>query len=124
VHRLLLAATLILGVAGCAREPTKTVSVDPYANQIIPQNLASVARPVKQVVPRNLAPVKQVVPRSLAPAVRAEAAEGAYGSNEPLLMECTSEACKAMCWQTSRPKWCSYFKEPAGPAEINAAGKS
>jgi hypothetical protein len=107
VQRLFLAATLILAVSGCANEP-KTVSVDPYANQIIPQNLspktASVARPAKQVVPRNLAP-----------AIRAQAPEGAYESKEPPLMECMSEACKATCWQTSRPKWCSYFKEPPLP---------
>ena len=107
MQRLFLAATLILAVAGCANEP-KTVSVDPYANQIIPHNLSpkkdSVAHPAKQVVPRNLAP-----------AIRAEAPEGAYESKEPPLMECMSEACKAMCWQTSRPQWCSYFKEPPLP---------
>lgn len=112
MQRLFLAATfvtLVLAVAGCSKEP-KTVSVDPYANQIIPHNLspktASVARPAKQVVPRNPAP-----------AIRAEAPEGAYESKETPLMECMSEACKAMCWQTSRPKWCSDFKEPAIPTE-------
>jgi hypothetical protein len=113
VQRLFLAATLVTLVlaaaVGCSNEP-KTVSVDPYANQIIPHNLspktASVARPAKQVVPRNLAP-----------AIRAEAApEDAYESKETQLMDCISEACKATCWQTSRPKWCSYFKEPADPA--------
>ncbi|MGE5770812.1 MAG: hypothetical protein ACM3Z4_02015 [Hyphomicrobiales bacterium] len=81
------------------------------SNQIIPQNLspktASVARPAKQVVPRNQAP-----------AIRAEAPEGAYESKEPALMECKSETCKTMCWQTSRPKWCSYFKEPPLPNDV------
>ena len=104
MQRLFLAATLLLAVAECSNEP-KTVSVEPTANQIIPPpNLspktASVARPAKQVVPRNLAP-----------AIRAEAPK------ETPLMECMSEACKAMCSPTmqSRPKWCSYFKEPANP---------
>lgn len=107
MQRLLLGVTLVLAVAGCSNEP-KTVSVAHSANQTIPLNLppASVARPAKQVVPRNLAP-----------AIRAEAPGGTYETKETPLMECMSEACKAMCSPTmqSRPKWCSYFKEPANP---------
>jgi hypothetical protein len=115
MQRLVLAATLVLAVAGCLNE-TKTVSVDPYVNQIIPHNLspktASIARPAKQVAPRNLAPAK-----------RAGAPEGAYESKETPLMDCMSEACKTMCRQTSRPKWCSYFKEPRRPNTKTAAAK-
>ena len=106
VQRLVMAATLVLAVAGCSNEPKK-VSVAPSANQIIPLNLS----PKKASV---VVPAKQVVPRNLAPAIRVEAPDGAYESKDPL-MECRSEACKAVCWQTSRPKWCSYFKEAANP---------
>jgi Prokaryotic membrane lipoprotein lipid attachment site len=115
VQRLFLAATLVLAVAGCSNEP-KTVSVDPYANQIIPLDLspekASAARAPKQVIPRNLAP-----------SIRAEAP--AHESKETKLMECMSEGCRVMCSPTmqSKPRWCSYFKEPADPTQKNAATK-
>ena len=115
MQRLFLAAVIVLVVAGCSNEP-KTVSVAPSANQIIPLDLspekASGARAPKQVVPRNLAP-----------AIRAEAP--AHESKEPQLMECMSEACRGMCSPTmqSKPKWCSYFKEPANPKQKNAAAK-
>ena len=73
--------------------------------------------------PRLLVRQKQVVPRNLAPSIRAEAP--AHESKEPQLMECMSEGCRVMCSPTmqSKPRWCSYFKEPADPTQKNAATK-
>jgi hypothetical protein len=106
VQRLFLVATLVLifAVAGCAKDSASLVA--PSANEIIPYNkTASVARPAKKVVPTNLSPE-----------VRAEALEGASESKKPPLMECMSEACKIECspnvTKQSKPKWCSFFKEP------------
>lgn len=106
VQRLFLAAILVLAVAGCAKDSASSVA--PSANEIIPYlspKTASVARPARQVVPRNLPPE-----------VRAEALEGASESKKPPLMECMSDACKVECspnvTKQSKPKWCSYFKEP------------
>jgi hypothetical protein len=106
----LLAATLILAVAGCSKgsdranftDEPKTVSLAPSANQTV--QTGSVARMAKQSVPRNLSP-----------AIKAEAPEGAYESKETPLMDCMSEACRTLCspeaTKQSRPKWCSFFKE-------------
>lgn len=91
----LLAATLVLALAGCSGSAR-------YVNQ--PEPVA--------VVP----PTKQVVPHNLPPAVRAEAPKDADESEGTPLMECMSEACRVKCSpkaeKQSRPKWCAYFKEP------------
>lgn len=91
----LLAATLVLALAGCSGSAR-------YINQ--PEPVA--------VVP----PTKQVVPHNLPPAVRAEAPKDADESEGTPLMECMSEACRVKCSpkaeKQSRPKWCAYFKEP------------
>ena len=87
MQRLFLAAILVLAVAGCAKDSASSVA--PSANEIIPYlspKTASVARPARQVVPRNLPPE-----------VRAEALEGASESKEPPLMDCMSDACKVEC---------------------------
>jgi hypothetical protein len=91
----LLAATLVLALAGCSGSAR-------YFNQ--PETVA-VAPPTTQLVPYNLPP-----------AVRAEAPKGTNESRGPPLMECMSESCRVKCSPTvekqSRPKWCAYFKEP------------
>ncbi len=92
----LLAAILVLGLAGCS-DSTR------YLNQSKPQ--VALAPPTKQFVPRDLPPE-----------IRAEAPKGANESKEVPLMECMSEACRVKCSpkveKESRPKWCAYFKEP------------
>jgi hypothetical protein len=87
-------------IAGGKRSLPGTNGAAAIVARALGPKTASVARPAKQVVPRNLAP-----------AIRAEALK------ETPLMECMSEACKAMCCPTmqSRLKWCSYFNEPANP---------
>ena len=107
VQRLFLVATLalIFAVGGCAKDNASSVASS--ANGIIPLSpkTVSVARPAKTVVPPNLSP-----------GVRAEALEGSSESKKPPLVECMSEACKVECspnvTKQSKPKWCSFFREP------------
>ena len=64
------------------------------------------------------APTEQTAPQKLTPAARAEAPKAETEHKGTQLMECKSESCKIKCFSKevdesqSRPKWCSYFKEP------------
>src|SRR5262245_31835235 len=78
-------------------------------------------RPVEQLV----APTEQILPptKSMRPkSVEAKAAASKpNATKQSSLMECVSNACQIQCSaqveKQSRPKWCSYFKEPTeGPA--------
>jgi hypothetical protein len=72
-------------------------------------------KPVDLVAPTEqiLPPTKPVRPKS--PTAKAEASKP-DATKELSLMECVSHACKVQCSprieKQSRPKWCSYFKEP------------
>jgi hypothetical protein len=63
-------------------------------------------------------PIEQTAPQKLPPTARAEAPKAENEHKGTQLMECKSESCKIKCFSKevdesqSRPKWCSYFKEP------------
>jgi hypothetical protein len=87
-------------------------------------------KPIKLAVSMEpiLPPTKPVPHKS--PLARAEASktDANLSTNSASLMECVSEACKIQCSpgveKGSRPKWCTYFKEPIDRHASEIQGKS
>jgi hypothetical protein len=87
-------------------------------------------KPIKLTVPiEPILPPTEPVPRKSSLA-RAEASKtnANESTNSSSLMECVSEACKIQCFpgieKGSRPKWCTYFKEPIDRHASETQGKS
>jgi hypothetical protein len=98
------ATLLALALAGCA--DSGSFDREKPVEQLV--------APTEQILP----PTKPVRPK---PVAAKAAASKPDATKQSSLMECVSNACKVQCSaqieKQSRPKWCSYFKEPTeGPA--------
>jgi hypothetical protein len=105
------ATLLALALAGCA--DSGSFDREKPVEQLV--------APTEQILP----PTKPVRPK---PVAAKAAASNPDATKQSSLMECVSNACKVQCSaqieKQSRPKWCSYFKEPAeGPAASTSSDR-
>ena len=103
----LLAAMLLLGLAGCS-----TTSSLFSSNEPPPPPPA----PAEGALPPGSPGAQQVVPRGpMSPAATA-AAEQAGDTAPGELLDCVTQSCRINCSQKVkpqfRPKWCANFKPP------------